>query len=74
MGGAGMYLGGLTYVSVFSTVTESALYNALMGLSWGVGAILGPVIGGAFADSSATWRWVSFFALDASRGKLLTAD
>jgi len=48
----------LSYISTFATNTEAALYNALIGLSWGVGAILGPVIGGAFSDSSATWRWV----------------
>ena len=34
------------------------MYVAGAGLCWGVGAILGPVIGGAFAKSSATWRWV----------------
>lgn len=32
---------------------------ALLGVCWGIGTILGPVIGGAFAGSSATWRWVS---------------
>lgn len=42
----------------FTTPTEAPLYNALTGLSWGVGCILGPVIGGAFSVSSATWRWV----------------
>jgi MFS family permease len=31
-----------------------------IGLVWGVGAILGPVVGGAFSISSATWRW-SFY-------------
>lgn len=59
MGGAGMYLGALNYISVFATNKEAAIYNALIGLSWGVGAILGPVIGGAFSVSGATWRWVS---------------
>src|SRR5262249_52363216 len=59
IGGVGMYLGALTYISVFTTNKEAAIYNALIGLSWGVGAILGPVIGGAFSVSSATWRWVS---------------
>lgn len=34
------------------------MYVAGAGMSWGAGAILGPVIGGAFAKSSATWRWV----------------
>lgn len=36
------------------------MYNALVGLCWGAGCILGPVVGGAFASSAATWRW-SFY-------------
>jgi MFS family permease len=48
----------LTYSSTFTTKTEAPLYNALTGLSWGVGCILGPVIGGAFSVSSVSWRWV----------------
>ena len=36
---------------------------ALIGSCWGVGAILGPVIGGAFATSSATWRWAFYINL-----------
>lgn len=59
IGGAGLYLGALNYFSVYAEPKELPLYNALIGLSWGVGAILGPVIGGAFSVSSATWRWVS---------------
>jgi MFS family permease len=31
---------------------------SINGLVWGIGCVLGPVIGGAFADSPATWRWV----------------
>ncbi|KAH7120682.1 major facilitator superfamily domain-containing protein [Dactylonectria macrodidyma] len=58
IGGSGMYLGALTYISILSTQKEIPLYNALIGLSWGVGAILGPVIGGAFSVSAATWRWL----------------
>ena len=27
------------------------------GLIFGIGTVIGPVIGGAFAQSSATWRW-----------------
>lgn len=49
----------LTYISVYSTPGEAPIYNALIGMSWGTGAILGPVVGGAFSQSSATWRWVS---------------
>lgn len=35
----------------------------MTGLTWGAGTILGPVIGGAFADSSATWRWAFYLNL-----------
>lgn len=34
------------------------MYVGLVGLIYGTGCILGPIIGGAFSDSSATWRWV----------------
>lgn len=37
----------LTYIAVYSIPKEATLYNALTGLSWGVGTILGPVVGGA---------------------------
>jgi MFS family permease len=62
IGGAGMYLGALNYVSAFTTPKEASLYNAMIGFGWGIGAILGPVIGGAFSVSSATWRWVNIFS------------
>ncbi|MCJ1283719.1 hypothetical protein MMC26_003050 [Xylographa opegraphella] len=59
-GGAGMYLGGLNLLAIYTTIRERPLYMALNGVVWGAGTILGPVIGGSFADSSATWRW-SFY-------------
>lgn len=60
LGGSGMYSGCLTYLSVTTSTRERPLYMALVLLAWGLGTVLGPVIGGAFADSSATWRW-SFY-------------
>jgi len=57
-GGAGMYLGVLNILAINTTLLERPMYMGLTGLVWGAGCILGPVIGGAFADSSATWRWV----------------
>ena len=59
-GGAGMYLGVLNLLTVNTSIHERPMYMALTGLVWGSGCILGPVIGGGFSDSSATWRW-SFY-------------
>ncbi|KIX92173.1 uncharacterized protein Z520_12166 [Fonsecaea multimorphosa CBS 102226] len=59
-GGAGMYLGVLNYLGTFTTLEERNLYNSIIGMVWGLGAILGPLVGGGFASSSATWRW-SFY-------------
>ncbi|RFN54547.1 major facilitator superfamily domain, general substrate transporter [Fusarium flagelliforme] len=57
VGGAGMYAGTLTYVAVCTSMEERAAYMAGSTVVWGIGTVLGPVVGGAFAESSATWRW-----------------
>ncbi|GKT41336.1 efflux pump DEP3 [Colletotrichum spaethianum] len=57
VGGSGMYSGTLTYVSVLSNDQEKPAYLAGSTFVWGVGSVLGPVVGGAFAASSSTWRW-----------------
>jgi hypothetical protein len=56
-GGTGIYLGGLNHFSAMTTRQERGLYLTGTGFFWGLGAILGPVVGGSFSDSSATWRW-----------------
>ncbi|CAD0081768.1 unnamed protein product [Aureobasidium vineae] len=53
----------LTYITTFTSKREQPIYNALIGLCWGTGCILGPVIGGGFAVSSATWRWAFYINL-----------
>ena len=62
-GGSGIYLGSLQYFARLTTDKERGLYMSLIGVSWGGGAVLGPVIGGAFAVSSATWRWAFYINL-----------
>lgn len=63
LGGSGMYVGCLNYLSVTTTVQERPLYMGLIALTWGIGTVLGPTVGGAFADSSATWRWAFYINL-----------
>ncbi|EAU33818.1 predicted protein [Aspergillus terreus NIH2624] len=62
-GGSGIYLGSLNYFAVMTVEKERGFYMALIGVSWGLGAVLGPVIGGAFSVSSATWRWAFYINL-----------
>ncbi|KAH8886515.1 MFS general substrate transporter [Thozetella sp. PMI_491] len=59
-GGTGLYLGCLNYFSTLAAAEERGLYISLIGCIWGVGAVLGPIIGGAFSVSSATWRWAFY--------------
>jgi Major Facilitator Superfamily len=64
VGGAGMYVGVMTLLSVTTTMHERPMYLGLTGLTWGIGTVLGPVIGGAFADNRATtWRWAFYINL-----------
>jgi MFS family permease len=53
----------MTLLSVNTTVRERPIYLGLTGLAWGLGTVLGPIIGGAFAGSSATWRWAFYINL-----------
>ncbi|KAI9656725.1 MAG: hypothetical protein M1821_003364 [Bathelium mastoideum] len=56
VGGAGMYTGVLTLLSLTTSEKERALYMGIPGITWGLGTVLGPIIGGAFA-LYVTWRW-----------------
>lgn len=62
-GGAGLFLGCLNYFSAMTVPAERGLYIASIGLYWGGGTVLGPIIGGAFSVSSATWRWAFYINL-----------
>jgi MFS family permease len=57
IGGCGVYVGGLTYISVLTTPHERPIYLGILMSVWGFGNVLGPIVGGSFAISHATWRW-----------------
>ncbi|KAL7941053.1 major facilitator superfamily domain-containing protein [Trichoderma barbatum] len=62
-GGSGVFMGSLNYFTALTTPTERGLYITGTGFCWGIGAVLGPVIGGSFVESSATWRWAFYINL-----------
>ncbi|KAI6351723.1 hypothetical protein MCOR25_009781 [Pyricularia grisea] len=63
VGGIGMYMGIMTILSVNTSESERPRYLGMLGFFWGIGTVLGPVVGGAFAESSATWRWAFYINL-----------
>jgi MFS family permease len=63
VGGAGMYVGVMTMLAATTTMHERPMYVGGTGLTWGLGTVLGPIIGGAFTDSSAGWRWAFYINL-----------
>ena len=63
LGGSGMCVGAMALLAVTTTIHERPLYLGGTGLTWGLGAVLGPIIGGAFTNSSAGWRGAFYINL-----------
>ncbi|KAF7128710.1 hypothetical protein CNMCM5793_003561 [Aspergillus hiratsukae] len=61
--GSGMYVGLMTLLAATTTIHERPMYVGGGGFIWGLGTVLGPIIGGAFTDSSAGWRWAFYINL-----------
>lgn len=55
MSGNGIYFGIMTLLSVYTNDRERPAYLSLVGFVWGLGTVLGPVVGGGFDKIS--WRW-----------------
>ncbi|CAK7229179.1 hypothetical protein SCUCBS95973_007132 [Sporothrix curviconia] len=62
-GGTGMYLGGLTHFSALTPPQTRGTYITGITFVWGIGSILGPVVGGALSTSNASWRWAFYLNL-----------
>ncbi len=61
MAGNGIYFGILTLLSVNTTDNERPAYLSLVGFVWGLGTVLGPVVGGGFDKFN--WRWAFYLNL-----------
>ncbi|KAF3797748.1 Efflux pump DEP3 [Colletotrichum gloeosporioides] len=63
IGGAGLYVGVLNLIAATTTMAERPLYVSGTGITWGLGTVLGPVVGGAFEQSAVGWRWAFYINL-----------
>lgn len=63
VGSSGMYVGVMTIAAATTTLAERPTYVALGAVLWGVGTVLGPIVGGAFSISAGGWRWAFYINL-----------
>ncbi|EPE30634.1 MFS general substrate transporter [Glarea lozoyensis ATCC 20868] len=62
LGSAGILTGSFVVVSHAVPLKQRPVLTALVGLMFGVGATVGPLLGGVFTDL-VTWRWCFYFNL-----------
>ncbi|KAL4927704.1 MDR family MFS transporter [Aspergillus undulatus] len=62
VGGAGMATGGFTIIAFSSEPKRRPLFTGLVGSAYGLSAVSGPLIGGAFSDK-VSWRWCFYINL-----------
>ena len=61
-GAAGIGSGSYTIIAFSASAKRRPLFTGIIGTSYGIAAVVGPLIGGAFADQ-VTWRWCFYINL-----------
>ncbi|KAJ4404199.1 hypothetical protein N0V91_006102 [Didymella pomorum] len=62
IGSAGIFQGGMMVIVGLVPLSKRPMYTAVFGMSFGVCAVLGPIVGGAFVDH-VSWRWCFYINL-----------
>lgn len=65
VGGSGLYAMGFTTVPEVTPPAKFAVLSALIGLTFAVSSVLGPVVGGVITTHS-SWRWCFWFNVPCS--------
>ncbi|KAI5458814.1 major facilitator superfamily domain-containing protein [Mariannaea sp. PMI_226] len=62
LGGAGIGTGAYTIIAFVAQPDKRASYTGVVGMSYGIAAVVGPLVGGLFADK-VSWRWCFYINL-----------
>ena len=62
LGAAGIGSGAYTIIAFSASPKKRPLFTGIIGTSYGIAAVVGPLIGGAFSDK-VSWRWCFYINL-----------